>query len=121
MRIAKLFTLTALLALASVAASAADMPKSVLHIITVKFKAGTDVEKVMAATKKLAADYPGITRVWLKTEKIQGMETGVTNLIVMEFKDAAAFAAYAGSPAHKAWESVYLAARETSRTHDVTN
>ncbi|MGA2591376.1 MAG: Dabb family protein [Bryobacteraceae bacterium] len=43
------------------------------------------------------------------------------NVIVIEFKDQAAFDRYADNPAHREWEKVYLPVREESRTHDVTN
>lgn len=101
---------------------AAEMPKSLLHIITLQYKAGTtDAQKaeVVEATKKLAKDFPGITRLWFKKVKVQ--VPGMTDILVMEFKDEKAFAAYTDHPAHKAWEKVYLPVRGESNTQDVTN
>jgi hypothetical protein len=39
----------------------------------------------------------------------------------MEFENKAAFDRYTDSPAHRAWEKIYLLIREESQTHDVTN
>jgi hypothetical protein len=106
----------------SFAAMAAETPKSVLHIITLHYKPGTtDAQKasVVAATKKLGTDFPGITRLWFKKIKVQVPE--MTDIIVMEFKDEKAFADYTDHAAHKAWEKVYLPLRGESNTQDVTN
>jgi hypothetical protein len=95
-------------------------PKSILHIITVSWKADSTAEQKQAAVegvKAMAAQIPGVTNVWLKPIKVQGRDA----VIVMEFKDQAAFDAYAAHPAHKKWEEVYIPIREQSQTHDVTN
>ena|SRR5579871_1108076 len=97
-------------------------PKTVLHIITVEWKAGATAEQTSAAldgVKKMAAVVPGVKNVWLKTLKVQPAE--YKNVIVMEFQDEAAFKAYTDNPAHKEWEKIYMPVREESRTHDVTN
>jgi hypothetical protein len=97
-------------------------PKSILHIITVQWKADSTAEQRQAAidgVKTMASQIPGITNVWLKTVKVQGKTPGA--VIVMEFKNQAAFDAYAGHPAHKKWEEIYLPIRELSHTHDITN
>jgi hypothetical protein len=96
-------------------------PSTVLHVITVKWKDGaTDAQKQAAidATRKMADAIPGITNVWLKTLKVQGEANAV---IAMEFKDKAAFDAYAENAAHKKWEEVYLPVRGQSTTFDATN
>ena len=106
----------------TLAATAAELPKSVLHIITLHFKPGTtdaDKAKVIDATKKLGVDFKGITRLWFKKIKVQVPE--MTDIIVMEFKDEKAFADYTDHPAHKAWEAVYMPVRGESNTQDVTN
>jgi Stress responsive A/B Barrel Domain len=95
-------------------------PKSILHVVTVQWKADSTAEQRQAAldgVKTMASKIPGMTNVWLKTIKVQGKDA----VIVMEFKDQAAFDAYAGHPAHKDWEKVYLPIRELSQTHDITN
>jgi Stress responsive A/B Barrel Domain len=95
-------------------------PKSILHIITVQWKADSTPEQRQAAidgVKTMASQIPGITNVWLNKIKVQGKD----NVIVMEFKDQAAFDAYVDHPAHKKWEEIYLPIREQSQTHDITN
>lgn len=107
----------------AVGAAKANKPTSVLHVITLKWKDGvTDEQKktVMDGIEKMAADPKlGIKSVWLKTLKVQPQ--GYGNVLVMEFKDKAAFDAYTDAPAHKDWEKIYLPLRGQSTTHDVTN
>jgi antibiotic biosynthesis monooxygenase (ABM) superfamily enzyme len=96
-------------------------PKSVIHVVTVKWKADTTPEQIQAAldgVKKLPAAYPGITRVWTKSIKVQG---GKANAFVMEFADEAALKAYADSPAQKEWYKVYTPIRDESASFDITN
>ena len=113
--------LTAVFALCMVAGqNKFGQPKSILHIITVQWKADSTADQRQAAldgVKTLASQIPGVTNVWLKTIKVQGKDA----VIVMEFKDQAAFDAYVAHPAHKKWEEIYLPIREQSQTHDITN
>jgi hypothetical protein len=105
-------------------AAAANKPTTVLHVVTVKWKDGTTQEQIDAAlqgVEKLAADYPGIRRVWLRSIKVQGTETGATHAFVMEFANERALADYANSEAQKTWYEVYLPVRDQSRTFDITN
>jgi len=104
------------------AASAAETPKTLLHIITLNYKPGStaaDKAKVIEATKKMAAEFPGITRLWFKTVKVQVPE--MTDIIVMEFRDEKAFAEYTNHPAHLAWVKIYGPIHGSSNTQDVTN
>jgi cell division protein FtsX len=97
-------------------------PNSILHVITVKWKAEATSEQKQAAldgVRKMAAEIPGITNVWLVSKKLQF--DGFDTQIAMEFKDQAAFDAYADHPSHRAWEKVYLPIRAQSRTCDITN
>lgn len=102
-------------------------PKSVIHVVTVAFKKDATPEQIKAAldgVKAMPAKYPGMTRVWVKTMKIQnqkGAEIPVTHAFVMEFADEAAFKGYSGSEAQKEWYKVYEGIRERSTTHDITN
>jgi len=96
-------------------------PKSVIHVVTVKWKADATPKQIQAAldgVKALPAAYPGITRVWVKSIKVQGDKA---NAFVMEFSDEAALKAYADSAAQKAWYKVYIPIREESTTFDITN
>lgn len=112
---------------APAAKSAESAPKSVIHVVTVAWKEGTTPEQINAAldgVKALPGKFPGITRVWTRTVKIQnqrGAETKLTNVIAMEFADEAALKSYAGSPAQLEWYKVYEPIRLSSTTHDVSN
>ena len=95
-------------------------PKSVLHIVTVKWKADSTAEqrqKAIDGVKTMASKYPGITNVWLKPLKVQGTDA----VFVMEFKDEAALKAYVDTAAQKEWYDLYIPIRERSQTHDITN
>ena len=101
-------------------------PKSVMHIINVKFKkeaAKAEVDAAVASIGEMAAKYPatGILNVWLTPVLVQGGKTAFTHVLAMEFKDAAALKAYSGSDAQKWWYEKWLKIREVSNTHDVTN
>jgi hypothetical protein len=116
------FLTASVLALGVATASAADTaPKSVIHVITVEWKADTKPEQIKAALDgavALPSHYKGITRVWVKSIKVQG---GKNNAIVMEFADVAALKAYADSDAQKEWYKVYMPIRKESTTFDITN
>lgn len=97
-------------------------PKSILHVVTVKWKADSTPAQQQAAidgVKMMAAKIPGITNVWIKKIKVQPAE--FSTVFAMEFKDQAAFDAYAKHPAHDEWMKLYEPVRERSSTHDVTN
>ena len=103
------------------AAETETTPKSVIHVVTVKWKADATPKQIQAAldgVKTLASAYKGITRVWIKSIKVQGDKA---NAFVMEFADEAALKAYADSPAQKEWYKIYLPIREESTTFDITN
>lgn len=110
-----------LLALGTLTASAESAPKTVIHVVSVKWKADTKPEQIKAAldgVQALPAAYKGITRVWTRDLKVQGEWSHV---FVMEFADEAALKAYADSDAQKEWYKVYLPIREKSNSHDITN
>ena len=111
-----------LLSLSAVKASAqSTAPKSLIHVVTVSWKADATPEQIQAAldgAQKLPAAFKGITRVWSKTVKAQGDRT---HAIVMEFTGEQALKEYAGSDAQKEWYKVYQSIRERSTTFDVTN
>ena len=107
---------------ALVGANAFKEPSSVLHVAVVKWKADSTPEQQQAAIdgiRRMAADVPGIRNVWLKKIKTQPPE--YSSVFAIEFESKAAFDAYTNSPAHKAWEKIYLPIREESRTQDITN
>lgn len=103
------------------ATASATATKSVIHVVTVTWKAGTTPEQIKAAldgAQKLPAAYKGITRVWTRTIKAQGERT---HAIVMEFASEQALKDYTDSDAQKEWYKVYLPIRERSTTFDITN
>jgi uncharacterized protein (DUF1330 family) len=111
----------ALFSAASATFAADTAPKSVIHVVTVSWKADATPAQIQAtldAVKALPTEYKGITRVWTKTLKAQG---GKANAIVMEFADEAALKNYTDSPAQKKWYETYVPIREQSTTFDITN
>ena len=110
-----------LLMLGTLTATAESAPKTVIHVVSVKWKADAKPEQIKAAldgVQALPAAYKGITRVWTKPLKMQGEWSAV---FVMEFADEAALKAYTDSDAQKEWYKVYLPIREHSNSHDITN
>ena len=118
--------LTACAAIAILATTmfAADVkPKTVIHVISVKWKADAkpaQIDQAIKAAEALPAAYPGILRVWTKPIKKQ-LPEGYDHVIVMEFASEDALKKYADSAAQKKWYEVYQAVREESRTSDITN
>jgi protein-disulfide isomerase len=116
-----------LLAFGAASAAAQTAPKSVIHVITVAFKAEAKPEQIQAAldgVKKLPSQYKGITRTWTKAIKVQnpaGATVKKTHVIVVEFADEAALTAYTDSDAQKEWYKLYLPIRDVSTTYDITN
>jgi hypothetical protein len=117
----------ALLAFGATAFAADTAPKSIIHVVTVAWKADATPEQIQAAldgVQALPAAFPGITHVWTKALKVQnapGAEVSKSHAFVMEFVDEAAFKAYTDSPAQKEWYKVYLPIRRQSTTFDITN
>jgi uncharacterized protein (DUF1330 family) len=114
---------------ATVSAQTSTAPKSVIHVVTVAWKAGTTPEQIKAAldgAQALPAQYKGITHVWIRSIKVQNVkgtpkDAEKTHAIVMEFVDEAALKAYTDSPAQKEWYKVYMPIRQESTTFDITN
>ena len=115
----------------SVALSAAEKPSTVIHVVTLKWKDGvTDaqIKQALTTLEKAAASYPGITRLWLRSIRVQGAPIGEcatckqpTHAFVMEFASEDALLKYRDSPAQKQFYDVYIPLRDESRTHDITN
>jgi Stress responsive A/B Barrel Domain len=97
-------------------------PSTILHVVTVQWKADSTTEQQTAAidgVKTMAAAIPGIKNIWIKKLKVQ--PANYSTVFVMEFENKAAFDRYTDAPAHRAWEKIYLPIHEVSTTHDVTN
>lgn len=112
-------------------ATAAEKPKSVIHVVTLRWAEGTSpakIAEVMTALETAAASYPDITRIWTRPLAVQGAPIGncadckpVTHAFVMEFASEDALKKYRNSDAQKAFYKVYMPLRDQSRTHDITN
>jgi len=123
MTIKRMLSLPLLLAIvaAGFATAAPKKPKSVVHVITIQWKAAAtpgQIQQAIQAAENIT--YPGIKNVWTKPIKMQ-LPEGYKHIIVMEFDSEEALKKYADSPAQKQWYEVYMPIREESRTHDITN
>lgn len=119
----RMLSLSLLLAIvgAGFAMAAPKKPKSVIHVITIQWKADATPQQIQAALQAAEnISYPGIKNVWTRPIKMQ-LPEGYKNIIVMEFESEEALKKYADSPAQKQWYEVYMPIREESRTHDITN
>ena|ERR1700722_9134086 len=98
-------------------------PKTVIHVISIKWKADAtpaQIDKAIKAAEALPSEYPGIAHVWTKPIKKQ-LPEGYGHVIVMEFSSEDALKKYADSAAQKKWYELYMPIREESRTSDITN
>ena len=106
---------------AGLVTGAPKKPKSVIHVITIQWKASATPEQIQKAiTAAENISYPGVKNVWTRPIKMQ-LPDGYKHIIVMEFESEDALKKYADSPAQKAWYEAYMPIREESRTHDITN
>jgi antibiotic biosynthesis monooxygenase (ABM) superfamily enzyme len=102
-----------------------NAPTSVLHVVTLNWKADATAEqkqKAIDGIKTMAGQVPGIKNVWVKklrSQQGQGKEWDA--VFAIEFESQAAAEAYAKHPAHDKWYEVYTPAREESRSHQITN
>lgn len=98
-------------------------PKTVIHVITVKWKSDASqaqIDRALQTVAVLPSKYPGIKHVWTKPIKKQIPE-GYSTIIVMEFADESALKQYVDSPAQKSFYDAYMPIREESRTSDISN
>jgi hypothetical protein len=99
-----------------------NKPKTVVHVINVRFKpeaSKDDIQKAIDAVGKM--NYAGLKNVWLRPIKVQGGDSRFTHCIVMEFESEEALKKYSGSDAQKEWYKLWIPVRDLSNTHDVTN
>lgn len=103
------------------------MPKTVIHVVTVAWKEDATPDQIQAAldgVKALTKSFPGITRVWTRSIKMQnpaGTEKKRTHAFVMEFASEQALKDYHQSPAQLEWYKVYEPLRDQSSSYDITN
>ena len=118
-----LLMLAAMMTMAAGVFAADATPKSVIHVITVKWKPNTtpaQISKVLEVVAAMPSENSGITRVWTRPIKKQ-IPAGYGNIIVMEFANEDALKRYVDSPAQKKFYEVYMPLREESNTSDITN
>ncbi len=97
-------------------------PKSVIHVVVYKWKDGvSDANKQNAldGIQDMAARIPGISNVWLKTQRNQIRD--FDGVYAIEFESPEAAADYAESPAHEAWSKKWQELRQSSLSFQVTN
>ncbi len=103
-------------------AQTVNMPKTIIHHVTLKWKAdATDAakEKVLADLQSILSEIKGVKNLWIKSQKVQPKEYNQT--FVIEFENQAALDAYAKHPKKDAWNKAYYAIRETSYNSVTTN
>ena len=119
-RVLSLSLLLAIVA-AGVATAGPNKPKSVIHVITIQWKAEATPAQIQQAIQAAEnINYPGLKNIWTKPIKMQ-LPQGYKHIIVLEFESEDALKKYADSPAQKKWYDVYMPILEESRTHDITN
>jgi stress responsive alpha/beta barrel protein len=97
-------------------------PKSVIHVVTGKWKSDSTPEqqqKALNGVKEMAGKIPGIKNIWIKPTKIQPGDYNFA--FVIEFENEAAHQAYGSNPEHEKWAEFYLTVREESRNNVITN
>ncbi len=99
-----------------------SQPKSVIHLVTFKWKADSTPAQQQAAIdgiKTMATKIPGIKNIWIKPLRVQPQ--GNSANFAIEFADEAAAKVYIEHPAHVEWNNIYLPIREESYSNQVTN
>ena len=126
-------TVAAALVLVATGANRYNAPRSIVHVVTILWKENSTPEQQQASlegVKKMAAEIPGIKNVWIKPIKVQGSAREgkdgkpgrpYESAFVIEFADQAAADRYVDHPAHIEWNKTYLAIREESTSHQITN
>jgi hypothetical protein len=101
--------------------AAPSRPKTVIHVISVEWKADASQAQIDKAIKGVEMmNYPGLKNVWTRAIKMQ-LPDGYKSIFVMEFESEQALKNYADSPAQKSWYELYMPIRQESRTSDITN
>lgn len=114
----------------AVGAAGYGKPKSIIHVVTIKWKDGTTEEQKKAAiagVEKVAASVPGVKNVWLVSKRVQPVkqyfpDSYMEDAYAIEFENQAAEQAYSKSPERKKWvDELYYPHRERSYSVQVTN
>jgi len=103
-------------------AQSVNMPKTIIHHVTLQWKAdaqAADKQKVMTDLQAILAEIKGVKNFWVKSLKVQ--PEGYSQTFVVEFENQAALDAYAKHPKKEAWNKAYYAIRESSYNSVTTN
>lgn len=97
-------------------------PKTVLHVVILKWKPGTSPaqrQQVIEGVARMAATIPGIRNIWLTPVRIGSLDYNAA--FAIEFADRAAAERYASAPTHARWAELEQAARASSLNVQLTN
>lgn len=106
----------------AVGKNAFSEPATVLHVVSLKWKADATPEQragAITGIRDMAAEVPGIKNIWLKPHRVQ--PDTYDTAFAIEFESRAAADAYAEHSAHEKWYEIYIPYREESRSLQVTN
>jgi len=98
------------------------MPKTVLHVVIIRWKPGTTAaqkQAVIDGVREMAARIPGIRNIWVKPARVGSLTWNAA--FAIEFADRAAADRYANDPAHAAWAKIEEAVRANSLNVQITN
>ncbi len=112
----------AALAAASLPPSTYQKPKTVIHLVTIKWAATAAPEQRRAALESLekaAAGAGGVRNLWLRAVRVQPRD--FMSAFAIEFEDAAAADRFLRHASYEAWSRTCLPLIEESRTQQVTN
>jgi len=104
------------------ASRAAQKPRTVLQVVTIRWSANASPELRRAALEgieKMAAETPGVQGVWMRPLRVQPRD--FMSAYALEFEDQVAAERFARSPAHESWNKSFLALGDESRTQILTN
>lgn len=99
-------------------------PSTILHVVTVRWTKDSTPAQQQAAldgVRTMAAGFPGIKNVWVKSVKVQSEKNDYTSAFAMEFESQKAMEDYVAAPAHVEWKKLYDPIHDESKTHDITN
>jgi len=97
-------------------------PKTVIHLVVYKWVdnvSENDKQKALNGIRDLAARFPGIKNIWLKTHRNQLRD--FDGVFAIEFASDEAAADYEESPAHDAWSKQWQQVRAASLSFQATN
>lgn len=114
--------LTVMIAALAGGASLYQRPKTVLHLVTIKWTADAAPEQrkaALAGIEKAAAAATGVRNLWLRTVRVQPRD--FMTAFAIEFEDTASAERFSTVPAFEQWRKTYLPLIDEIRTQEVSN